>query len=140
MGRAVKIVVLLILVLVLLIEIARYNLAAPEEVIGSWEYSRGPRRSCIDVHADGTYKHIIENQGQLELESSAKWTIDNPTQVSFEKFQHLSDNGDSIKRPVFWILMPYRTILLTKAELRLSFDEDLLYQKRKTSCEGTNGV
>jgi hypothetical protein len=136
MGRAVKRGLLVIITLILIHEIAWYNLAESIEVMGSWEYTRGPRRSCIDVFADGTYKNLIWNQGNLELQVTSKWTIeDNGKEVTFEKFRHLSRDGSSIKIADYWITRPFRSVIFSKTEIIISYDENLSYKRREAACD-----
>lgn len=133
MGRTSKIIGLL----VCLSGLVSCRAVDPKEAIGSWEYVRGPRRSCIDVLPDGTYRHVIYNQGTLELQTESNWTIDamgGETRVTFEKFQHLTDEGDLYKNRGFWPVAPSRTFFSGELQLRLSDDLNLFYRRLDKPC------
>lgn len=133
MGRISK----LIAFLICLSGLVSCRAVDPKEVIGSWEYARGPRRSCIDVLPDGTYRQVIYNQGALELQNESNWTIDTiggEKRVTFEKFRNITDDGQSIKVPGFWPVAPSRTFFSGELQLRLSYDQDLFYRRLDGPC------
>jgi hypothetical protein len=43
------------------------------DVLGSWECTRGPRFSCVDVLNDGTYRQLITANGTQELSTTSTW-------------------------------------------------------------------
>ena len=116
----------------------RVNLTR-QEVIGSWECTRGPRLSCIDILDDGTYQQVILVNGARELSSTSVWRWEEIANegmgISFKGFHTIRNDGSAVEEPPgWWAVIPDRRILIGSPELVVFEDEGIAFTKRKTPC------
>jgi hypothetical protein len=111
------------------------------DILGSWECSRGPRFSCIDVLNDGTYRQLITANGTQELSTTSTWSWEQVAGhgmgISFKTFHSLRDDGSAISTPPgWWFVVPERGMYAKTPKLVVFEDEGIAFIKRNSPCPG----
>ena len=109
------------------------------DVLGSWEYTRGPRFSSIDVLNDGTYRQLITANGTQELSTTSAWSWEQVAGhgmgISFKTFHSIRDDGSAISTPPgWWFVVPERGMFAKTPKLVVFEDEGIEFTKRSSPC------
>jgi len=109
------------------------------DVLGSWQCTRGPQFSCIDILNDGTYRQLITANGTQELSTTSTWSWEQVAGhgmgISFKTFHSIRDDGSAISTPPgWWFVVPERGMFAKTPKLVVFEDEGIEFTKRSSPC------